>query len=334
MKKSVLLWIPLVLFACSEPKQNKKPAENRQDMVQTTIEKVGPEFNANNAFNNIKAQLDFGPRVPGTEAHKNTADWLRSEMQKSADTVYFQSTQLTLADNKTQVPCYNIIGSFNPQASRRFLLLAHWDTRPWADQAFSDQDKPIPGADDGGSGTGVLLEIARLLKEQRLPEDIGVDILLVDVEDYGNSDWGDNSYALGSQYWSKHPHIPGYHAEAGILLDMVGAAHARFAIEGYSKQYANHVITDVWSIAQELGYGKYFVYEQAGAFISDDHIPINENLQIPTIDIINLPKGTRTGFPSHWHTHEDNLSNIDVNTLKAVGQTLIQYLYTRNKPAV
>lgn len=333
MKKTFWLWIPLIALACKDP-NNEKTINNNNTETKIEINKVGPSFNASNAFNNIKTQVDFGPRVPGTAAHKQTADWLRDELKKSADTVIVQHTTLTLADKKTKVPCYNVIGSFNPTASRRFLLLAHWDTRPWADQGFSNQDKPIPGADDGGSGTGILIEIARLLKAQKLPADIGVDIVLVDVEDYAKSEWGDDAYALGTQYWAKNPHVKDYKAEAGILLDMVGGREARFAIEANSKDYGNHIITDIWGIANDLGYGKYFVYEQSGAYISDDHVPVNEILKIPTIDIINLPKGSKTGFVAYWHTHEDNMNNIDIATLEAVGQTLIQYLYTRSKPAV
>lgn len=324
-----LLLLGTLLAACNngEKQQNHQTA-NDTDQTQKMI-KLGPDFNANNAYNNIKTQVEFGPRVPGTEAHKKTYEWLRDQLKAVADTLYIQHTQLTLADKTTKVPCYNLIASFNPSATERYLLLAHWDTRPWADQDFKDKDKPIAGADDGGSGTGVLIEIARLLREQPLPPHIGVDILLVDVEDYGKPQWGEAAYALGAQYWSKNPHIQDYKARAGILLDMVGGRDARFAIEGYSQRYAPHVITDVWGAANDLGYGKYFVYEQSSSFIYDDHKPINEIAGIPTIDIINLPLNTRTGFVSHWHTHEDDLHNIDVNTLKAVGQTLIQYLYSK-----
>lgn len=327
MKKLLLvLSIPLFLNACKETNNTQNATTDTKVSETKTPVLLGPTFNENNAFEHIKTQVDFGPRVPGTEAHKKTADWLRDQLKLQTDHVIVQETQILLADNKTKVPCYNIVGSFNPAAKRRILLLAHWDTRPWADMDFKDVDKPIDGADDGGSGTAVLIELARLLKEQPLPSDIGVDILLVDVEDYAKSEWGTNAFAQGSQYWAKNPHIKGYTAEMGILLDMVGGANARFAVEEYSKQYANHVVTAVWSAAHEIGYGKYFVYERGGA-ISDDHIPINEIAKIPTIDIINQPKGSSTGFVGHWHKHDDNLSNIDVNTLKAVGQTLVQFLY-------
>jgi len=298
--------------------------ESKTEAPQVAI----PNFNAEQAYQNIATQVAFGPRVPNTEGQKLCADWLYAQLKASCDTVYMQETSLMAGDKKTSLKCYNIIGSINPQAKRRILLLAHWDTRPWADRDHKNADQPILGADDGGSGVGVILELARIIKENPLPnKDLGIDILFADVEDYGRSEWGSESYALGTQYWARNPHIPGYKAEAGILLDMVGGKNASFQMEGYSKQYAYAVLKNVWNAAAKAGYGSYFVNTNGG-FIEDDHVPVNKITKIPTIDIINLPQGSNTGFVNHWHTHNDNMDAIDKNTLKAVGQTLLQYLYT------
>lgn len=286
-----------------------------------------PDFNATVAYQLIQQQVDFGPRVPGTAAQKKCADWLEQQLKASCDTVYRQEATVT-AGNGKKLPCINLIGSLNPKAPNRILLLAHWDSRPWADQDKTDPDKPILGADDGGSGTAVLISLSRIIHQHPLPKGWGIDILLADVEDYGKTAWGDSSYALGTQYWAKHPQVPNYHAQAGILLDMVGAKDARFPLEAYSTQHAPDVQNAVWKAASQAGYSSYFVYENGGQ-ITDDHVPVNEILKIPTIDIINLPAGSVTGFGSYWHTHQDNMSIIDTNTLKAVGQTLLQYLYTR-----
>lgn len=286
-----------------------------------------PSFDANKAYAYIQKQVEFGPRVPGTAQHKACAIWLEEQLRQSCDTVYKQDLMLPIGDG-SQKPCINLIGSFRPEAENRILFLAHWDTRPWADQDTKEQHLPILGADDGGSGTAVLLHLAEIIKEKQLPEGWGVDILLADLEDYGKTEWGDKSYAIGTQYWASHPHVSGYIARAGILLDMVGAKNARFPLEGFSRQHAPFVQKEIWKAASDAGYSSYFVYDQGG-HITDDHVPVNETLNIPTIDIINLPSSTQTGFGSHWHTHQDNLNVIDQRTLKAVGQTILQYLYTK-----
>lgn len=318
-----LLLCPFVFTAFSCQNGQGNTATTNQTSAQVSV----PEFDAVNTYQLIQKQVDFGPRVPGSPAQKACADWLAEQLQPYCDSVYRQNVSVTAGNGKS-LPCMNIVGVTNPDAPHRVLLLAHWDTRPWADQDKTDKDKPILGADDGGSGTAVLLSIAKVLKAHPLPKGWGVDILLADVEDYGKSEWGDDSYALGTQYWAHHPHVSGYKAQAGILLDMVGSKNARFPLEAYSQQHAGNVQQDVWQAATKAGYSSFFVYENGGQ-ITDDHVPVNEILKIPTIDIINLPAGSMTGFGSYWHTHQDDMSNIDQNTLKAVGQTLLQYLYTR-----
>lgn len=299
--------------------------EEPDTIDEPTALKESPSFNAENAYAHIEKQLSFGPRVPGTPAQQKCADFIEAEINKYCDTVYVQKTTVTQPISDNQYPCINIIGSLNPEAKYRILLLAHWDTRPWADQDTERQNQPIMGADDGASGVGVMLEVARAIKQSDIkPENIGVDFLFVDVEDVGKTEWTELSYSLGTQYWAQNPHIAGYRANYGMCLDMVGAKNAQFLLEGFSKQFAGDKQRNIWDIANRLGYGSYFLYQDGGA-ITDDHVVVNQMANIPCVDIINLQDGG--SFGPYWHTHEDNIDVIDKRTLKAVGQTVLQVLY-------
>jgi glutaminyl-peptide cyclotransferase len=287
-----------------------------------------PVFNPDTAYSYVAAQVAFGPRVPGSAAHGQCARWMESKLKEVCDTVYKQDVHVTGGDGKS-LPCINLIGVINPRAAKRILFLTHWDSRPWADQDVKDRDKPVLAADDGGSGVGVLLEVARQIKAHGLSPDIGIDILFTDVEDYGRTEWGEDSYCLGTQYWSHHPHVPGYKAAFGILLDMVGARGAQFPMEGTSTEFAGDIQQKVWQAAGNAGYSSYFPYV-AGANITDDHVPVNKITGIKTIDIINLTTDLEKPFAPHWHTHADVMDIIDKNTLKAVGQTLLQVIYEQS----
>ncbi|HNB80957.1 MAG TPA: M28 family peptidase, partial [Chitinophagaceae bacterium] len=205
------------------------------------------------------------------------------------------------------------------------LLLSHWDSRPWADEDKTDKNKPIDAADDGASGVGVLLEIATHLKQQAPM--VGVDMLLVDAEDVGKSEWGEDSYCLGTQYWAANKHIPGYQAMFGICLDMVGAKGAQFPLETYSKNMAGSIQKEIWETAARIGFSSYFPYAESAA-ITDDHVTINQKAGIPCVDIIYLKPDGR--FGDHWHTHNDRLDIIDTGTLKAVGQTVMEVIYSQH----
>ena len=310
------MWIMAGCESSNSEENNTTPVENVTPAV--TV----PTFDAQAAYGHIEKQVSFGSRVPGSAAWKACGDRLVSAFKAVSDTVYIQETTVTQPGSNKKYPCKNIIASLNPQASDRVLILAHWDSRPWADQDTKDADKPIDAADDGASGVGVMLEMARCLKMQNPNK--GIDFLLVDVEDVGKSEWGEKSYCLGSQYWANNPHIANYKARWGACLDMVGAKGAQFPLEGYSNYYAADIQKRIWDTGNRLGYSDYFRYIQGGQ-ITDDHVVINEVRGIPTVDIINLQPGGN--FGAHWHTHNDNLQVIDPNTLKAVGQTLLQVIY-------
>lgn len=286
-----------------------------------------PEFSADSAYLFVKKQVDFGPRVPNSDAHRKCAAWLAGEFRRMGLTVVEQKFQAQHYKG-TMFNCVNIIGQYKPENPRRILYAAHWDSRMIADQDTKDQNKPILGADDGGSGVGILLEMARLLQTQ--PADIGVDFVLFDAEDQGNdSDDGQDhsaTWCLGAQHWAKNPHKAGYSAQFGILLDMVGGANPRFQKEGVSMQAAPGIVEKVWRTAASLGHSNAFVQE-VGPGITDDHLFVIREARIPMIDIISRPGSTQSGFVPHWHTHNDNMDAIDRTTLRAVGETCVAVLY-------
>jgi Peptidase family M28 len=292
-----------------------------------------PLFNPDSAFYFVKRQVDFGPRIPNTEAHRKTADFLSNQLRKYGATVTVQEFDQTTYDNQ-RVRLKNIIASFYPETHKRVLLAAHWDTRPFADRDKQNPDAPFDGANDGASGVGVLLEIARTLSTSPNPPDVGVDIILFDGEDWGErvnerlvpTPKGlDSWWCLGSQYWSTHKHKPNYSAFYGILLDMVGAKNSQFYREGLSLTYAPKVVDRVWTTADQLGYSRFFVKKNQSEII-DDHKYVTENAKIPMIDIVNHDPATGW-FGFFHHTHADNMDLISEEPLKAVGETLLHVVY-------
>lgn len=324
----VLLVMVAVLVACDSDKkaENKHSPENEKQP-----EIAIPDFSADSAYHFIEKQISFGPRVPNRPAHKACAAYLVETLSNYTPQVIEQNFESTAYDG-TNLSLKNIIASFNPDKSKRVLLAAHWDTRPFADNDSIDTDRPIIGANDGGSGVGVLLEMARQL-HLNTNFDIGVDIILFDGEDYGvpaNEKGFRNvpysGFCLGSQYWSKNKHVPNYSAYYGILLDMVGARGAKFYQEGLSMNSAPSIVRKVWDYGQSLGYGDYFI-SQKSEEILDDHKFVNQWANIPMIDIIEYDPSTKNYFGKYWHTHQDNMDLIDKNTLKAVGQTVLKLVY-------
>ena len=302
----------------------------RQIAMAEPYRQISPNFNADSAYRFVERQVSFGPRVPGSTAHSECGDYLAAKLAQYGAQVVEQQADVTHYDGKN-LPIRNIIGRYNPENEKRILLYVHWDSRPFADQetAEENQRQPIAGADDGASGVGVLLEIARQLQQQ--PLTVGVDIIFFDLEDWGQPSFatrqvGGDWWCVGSRYWSENPHVEHYKADYGILLDMVGSANATFLREDYSVEYAPDVMERVWSTAHKLGYGNYFP-SQNGGYITDDHLPVNQQQRAPSINIINLKRDSQTGFAAHWHTLTDDMRHIDRNTLKAAGQTVMEVIY-------
>ena len=284
-----------------------------------------PKFHRDSAYLFIKKQVDFGPRVPNTKAHTTTKNWYVEKFKSYGAEVIEQDFQVRSFQNK-MLNATNVIAQFNPENSHRVVLAAHWDTRHIGDQDadVNKQKEAIAGADDGASGVGILIEIARQISLNEI--DMGVDIVLFDAEDQGLTGGKETDWCLGSQHWARNLHRSPYKPKFGILLDMAGSKDARFTKDETSMTYAPKVMNKVWKIAQERGYGNFFVNQASGPLI-DDHKFVNEIASIPMIDIINRPAGSRTGFGNYWHTHDDDMSVIDKKTLRAVGQTVLAVIY-------
>lgn len=318
------LWALLLFLAACGPEPGTQDTHTPADTAPPAKPALQvPTFNADSAYAHVQTQLAFGPRVPMTPAHARCATWLAGKLRGYG--LETQVQQATIQDHrKRPLALKNIIASYNPQAQVRVMLSAHWDTRPVADADTKRQGEPIPGANDGASGVAVLLEIARLLPGSQLP--IGVDILLWDAEDGGESN-NDESWCHGSRYWARNRHKPGYSPAWGINLDMVGAKGATFLQEGFSRQSAPQLVKRIWQNAAQLGYGQYFLFATFPPIL-DDHAVVGNLLGIPYVDIIhlNLEDQSKTFF-EHWHTHGDDLPAIDRATLRAVGHTVLYTLF-------
>ena len=329
MKKIYLLPLLLLLYLSYGCKEDKK----RNTKAELSTDFQAPAFSADNAYALIEKQLAFGPRVPGTDTHKACKDFLESTLKATGATVNVQEFSADFLTVKGAT-AYNIIGTFNPNAPRRIMLAAHWDSRLIAEKDADPAKKniPIAGADDGASGVAVLLELAQIIQKNPL-QTIGIDMVLFDAEDQGDSNGATETWCLGSQYWGQNPHTSNYFAEYGVLLDMVGAKDAHFGLEEISTANAKTQQTKIWSLAKTLGYEDLFTQVNTGTIV-DDHYFVMKYRGFPMVDIINRPLKLQHGFGHYHHTHEDNIDIISKETLAKVGHVITQLIYREEKDQI
>lgn len=326
MNKILFLLALIVLTACGNT--SKSTIETAKS------EPVGPAFSADSAYLFCQQQCDFGPRTMNSEAHDRCGEWIAAKFRQYGMEVTLQQADLKGYDG-TVLKSTNITASYRPELTDRVLLCAHWDSRPWADNDPDEQNhrRPVMAANDGASGVAVMLEVARLLAGDSLSK--GIDFICFDAEDWGTPQWADSegidgdTWALGAQYWAAQyasRQSPRY--RYGILLDMVGGEGAHFYQEQVSLHFAPDIVRKVWAAAETVGYGSLFPKDEGGA-ITDDHLPLNRVARIPCIDIIpNYPDCDASSFGPTWHTVNDDMQHIDRNTLLAVGQTIVQVLFS------
>ena len=329
MKRIIYILLAVsMLVACGTTKKS-----------QTTQSAVALTFNADSAYEFCAVQCAFGPRMMNSEAHEQCAQWIQQKFEQYGYQVTLQKADLKGYDG-TVLKSTNIIATApvrsvatQSQPAPRIFICAHWDSRPWADNDPDEANwrKPVMAANDGASGVAVMLELARMLQQNDSVR-LAVDFICFDAEDWGVPQWEEDinsdSWALGAQYWAASDEAKSKTYQYAILLDMVGGQGARFYREYYSMRYARNIVERVWQAANTAGYGSIFPYKDGGG-VTDDHVPVNEKAGIPCIDIINhYPDCEQSSFGPTWHTVSDDMQHIDRNTLQAVGQTLVQLIYS------
>lgn len=320
MKKTIIIiTFLLAIFGCNRP-------------LDSTFEGEKPIFNSDSAYLYIEKQVQFGPRIPNTEAHELCGTYLSEKLEEFGALVINQMTVVEKY-NGEKLKIKNIIGEFYPEKENRIFLFAHWDTRPYSDYDPDSvkQYLAFDSANDGTSGVGVLLEIARQISE--VEPNIGVDIIFFDAEDQGEHKneeiYNETSWCLGSQFWANNLHKENYNPYYGIAVDMVGAKDAKFSKEDNSRHFAGYVTKRVWEIAENLGYSKYFISDLTSPILHD-HLFVSKIAGFRTLIIIDYSEKNPLGYNIHWHTQNDNMSIIDKKTLEAVGKTLIEVIYSES----
>ena len=318
----------LLLLCVSCVKQQQSSTTNSQYST----------FSADSAYTYIAQQVAFGARVPGSLAHEQCGDWLVRQLARHGAQVKNQYGVMTNYAGKSQ-DIRNIVAFFEGDTQTAILLCAHWDCRPWSDEEelYENRFIPVIGANDGASGVGVILEIVRQLDILKAQGEFvpSVQVVFFDCEDMGTPSHytgaqRDNTWCLGSQLWAKLlTQNSEFKIQYGILLDMVGDPSATFPREYFSMKYANNYVEQVWRTANRLGYGRYFVQQSTYYPITDDHQYVNMIAGIPCLDIIDYKANTETGFAPWWHTQQDDMRNINKQTLQAVGETVLTVICSK-----
>ncbi len=326
---AVFIALIVIFWGCAEEPERRK-SKTQSNKVQTFKPADKPLFNSDSAFQFVKDQVDFGPRVPGSTAHSKAATYFESKFNSWNWATEVQQGKATTFNGKN-IPIKNVIARTDTSNPNRILLMAHWDSRPFADRDNERKKEAIDGANDGASGVGVLMEIARVIDSYTVKPKVGVDIILFDAEDYGQPSslmGGQNgdTWCLGSQYWANNLSEDYIKPKYGVLLDMVGAKDAIFPKEGVSMQYNPTLVNKVWYLAGKLGYGQYFIQQEAKGGITDDHLYVNRIAEIPSIDIIHYDP-YKGDFGAFHHKHDDNLEGIDSTTLGIVGEVVLELIY-------
>lgn len=305
------------LAACS----GERSSRNAGPGADSVALRAAAAFDGAASMKYLHAALQFGTRVPGSAGHKATGDWIVAQMRARGATVTEQTwTHTTKAG--ASVPMRNIIAQWNPAAAQRVLYVTHWDTRPKAEKAPpADTLKPIVGANDGTSGIALFLAIGDALKAKPTP--VGVDLVFVDGEDFGEFGPPEVDVFIGSEYFAKHLPSANYQPVFAVVWDMIGDRSLQIFQETISLDVAPDVVARVWRQAEALGYAGRFI-QQPKYSVRDDHVPL-QAAGLKAIDVIDID------YPYH-HTLDDTEDKVSVESLQAVGDVAVSLIRELETP--
>ncbi len=288
-----------------------------------TSGEAAERFDGERALKSIEAQCGFGPRIPGTAAHERTRLWIKAELEAVGRVVWEQPFAARLALTGASIQGWNLWGlpagwdAQDPdlrEGPPLILLSGHWDTRPSADnELFESRRLPFPGANDGGSGVAVILELARAVRDESWAD--RVVLAFWDAEDSGVA--GDEaSWCLGSRHAANHPPAWLSRLHLGVNLDMVGGKGLRLSRELHSLRSQPGPVGRLWTLGRRHA-PSIFSRETIGPML-DDHVPFLQ-AGFPYIDLIGLP------YP-YWHRLGDAPDQCDAEVMAQLGEVLIRFI--------
>ena len=280
-----------------------------------------PQFDGKRAMDLLITQCAFGPRFPGSSGHIQMKMFMENFLHPLSDSLYIMDEKISHPYERRYITLTNYLSRYNVDAAYRIMLMAHWDTREFADQDLNPENRSLPilGANDGASGVAVLLTLAEILHTLP-PLNIGVDLLFVDGEDMGKS--GDpDKFGLGTQAFAKH--VPEPRPQFAICIDMVADQEQHFPIERFSLQQAPDIVQSIWTLANDLGYPQF--ENRIGPAVMDDHYYLYKYAKIPAIDIIDFEYPNKD--VNFWHTLQDIPENCSTESLEAVGTVMTHFIY-------
>lgn len=277
-----------------------------------------PSFDGDRAYGFLLKQVEFGPRVPGSDPWRNCRTYFNEYFTGLGLQVDSQNFSFIDPYSNREIPLVNVIARYRGGKADELpvALMAHWDSRPRADYATNPglADQPIDGANDGASGVAVLMELAHMVTEQKAPSN--VDFVLVDGEDWGKS--GDiDYYLLGSKYFAAAGDGIRGKYRFGIVVDMIGDKDQKILREGFSQRFEAAVNDMVWKAARDLGVTTFV--DSVTQDIFDDHLSL-ATAGVPAIDIIDFDY-------RYWHTELDTPDKCSPESLANVGKVLARILY-------
>jgi Zn-dependent M28 family amino/carboxypeptidase len=293
-----------LFVACGDIQEARSPEPEARSPQAAAQKPTAAQFDSSRAYGHLREVVGIGPRPAGSPGIERTRTYITEQLAAVGVQVTRQS--FTAKTPIGEIPMANLIAVIPGQRQERIAIAGHYDTKRFQEFRFV-------GANDGGSSTAFLIEMARVLKHRSNP--FTMELIFFDGEEATLRDWSGNDHTYGSQHYVDAARKAGVlsRLKALVLVDMIGEPSPRFLRESYSTGWLTDII---WSTAQRMGHGAAFL--DASGAVEDDHIPFL-NAGVPATDIIDLD------YPA-WHTAADTLDRTSAKSLQIVGDVILASL--------